>query len=124
MAKRQDQAAEEATAQELSFEQALQKLEQTVAALEEGQLGLDQSLAHYERGITYLRQCYRQLERAQRKIEVLARIDEDGQVHVEPFDDADMSLEQKQAARSRRRSRAAGEERPGSSGMDDAGTLF
>ncbi len=43
---------------------------------------------------------------------------------MEPFDEADMSLEQKQAARSRRRSRSAGAQGRPPHRMDDPGTLF
>lgn len=124
MAKKKVKRREQDGPEALSFEQALAKLEQTVAQLEDGQLGLDDSLAQYELGIKYLKQCYRQLERAQRKIELLAGIDENGQVRAEPFDESEMSLEQKQASRGRRRSgpRSGGEE--SESGMDDGGTLF
>ncbi len=106
-----------------SFEQAMAKLEQTVARLEGGQLGLDESLAQYEHGIKYLKQCYRQLERAQRKIELLAGVDEQGEVRVEPFAEDEMSLEQKQAARGRRRSRPRRDD-DGATGTDDPATLF
>ena len=41
--------------------------------LEGGQLGLSESLARYEHGVKYLKFCYRQLERAERKIELLVR---------------------------------------------------
>ncbi len=109
----------------LSFEQALERLEKIVTRLEDGQLGLDDSLTQYEQGIKYLKHCFRQLERAERKIELLAGIDEQGRAEVEPFDEADMTLEQKQAARSRRRSRD-NTSRGGQSesGMDDSGSLF
>ena len=82
----------------LSFEQALERLEKIVTRLEDGQLGLDDSLTQYEQGIKYLKHCFRQLERAERKIELLAGIDEQGRAEVEPFGEADMTLEQKQAA--------------------------
>ncbi len=109
----------------LSFEQALQRLETTVTRLEGGQLGLDEALAQYEQGIKYLKHCFRQLERAERKIELLSGVDEQGRVRGEPFGEADMSLEEKQASRSRRRSRQQAE-RVGDSepGMDDPATLF
>ena len=124
MAKKKVKRSEQAASEPLSFEQALARLEQTVARLEDGDLGLDQSLAAYEQGVKYLKLCYRQLEKAQRKIELLAGVDEEGQVRGEPFDEADMSLEQKQASRGRRRSKSRASGDAAEHGMDDPGTLF
>ena len=124
MAKKKVKRSEKAELEPLSFEQAFEKLEQTVTRLEDGQLGLDESLSQYEQGIKYLKQCYRQLGRAERKIELLSGIDENGQVRAELFDESEMSLEQKQASRSRRRSRSAGPSEGEEPGMDEGGTLF
>lgn len=88
---------------ELTFEQALEQLEQTVRTLEEGQLGLSDSLAAYENGIARLKQCYAALETAERKIELLAGIDAAGNPITRPFDDEEQNLEQKAESRSRRR---------------------
>jgi len=88
-----------------SFEEALARLEQIVADLEDGPLGLADSLARYEEGIRCLKQCYGTLEQAERKIELLAGVDAQGQPVVEPMSDDTLSLEEKAAARSRRRSR-------------------
>ena len=54
-----------------SFEQALSSLETIVHDLEAGRLSLADSLARYEEGIKLLKQCYAQLEQAERKIELL-----------------------------------------------------
>jgi len=88
-----------------SFEEALGRLEQIVGDLEDGPLGLAESLACYEEGIRCLKQCYGTLEQAERKIEMLAGVDAQGQPVVEPMSDDTLSLEEKAAARSRRRSR-------------------
>lgn len=88
----------------LTFEQALEQLELIVRKLEEGQLGLSDSLAAYESGIAHLKQCYGALEAAERKIELLAGIDAAGNPITKPFDDAEQNLEQKAESRSRRRS--------------------
>ena len=119
----------------MSFERALEKLEQIVGQLEDGQLGLDESLSQYELGMKYLRQCYRRLEAAEQKIELLSGADSAGEARVEPFDETRMSLEEKQAARSRRRSQgpagqaaSGGRQRQDEGGedptMDDESTLF
>ena len=89
---------------EPTFEQALLQLEQIVRKLEEGQLGLSDALGHYEAGIGHLKRCYDALEKAERKIELLAGVDAAGNLITRPFDDAELTLEEKAGSRSRRRS--------------------
>jgi exodeoxyribonuclease VII small subunit len=90
-----------------SFEQSLEQLEGIVHELEDGNVDLESSLAQYEHGVKLLRQCYQILEKAERKIEVLKAIDENGQPIVEPMDDEDLSLDEKGEQRSKRRSSGA-----------------
>jgi len=104
--------------QPLSFEQALERLEEVVHQLEEGQIGLAESLAQYEQGVKLLKQCYQLLERAERKIELLGGVAAGGAAITEPFDDRALSLEEKVQARSQRRS--AGGKRAGKSGEKPA----
>src|SRR6185295_15017982 len=101
--------------QPLSFEQALARLEDVVHELEEGQIGLAESLAQYEEGVKLLKQCYQLLEHAERRIELLSGIGGGGVAITEPFDDRALSLEEKAEARSQRRSggRTARAETPG-----------
>ena len=87
-----------------SFEQSLARLEEIVGALEEGNLGLDESIRLYEEGIRNVRVCQEKLSRAERKIEMLMGVSEAGEPHVRPFEEEAMSLEEKQTRRSRRRS--------------------
>ena len=70
----------------VSFEQALERLNVIVHDLEEGQLGLESSLARFEEGIRLLRSCYRILEQAEQKIEILTGADAAGHPVTEPFD--------------------------------------
>lgn len=72
--------------QQLSFEQALEALQQTVAQIEGGQLSLDESLQHYEAGMRMLRLCYGYLERAEQRIEQFISLDAQGQLQTAPFD--------------------------------------
>jgi len=58
---------------ELTFEQALQQLEQIVQKLEKGELPLEDSLRHYEDGIRLSRLCHAKLEEAEGRIEVLLK---------------------------------------------------
>ncbi len=55
----------------LSFEQALARLEEIVRALEVGQTPLDGSLSLFEEGIMLVKLCNRQLDEAERKIKIL-----------------------------------------------------
>jgi exodeoxyribonuclease VII small subunit len=91
----------------MSFEQAFERLEGIVRELEEGQLGLSDSLERYERGIAYLKRCHDALRQAERRIRVLTGTDEEGNPQTAPFDDRDTSLEEKQQSRGQRRSRPA-----------------
>ncbi len=108
-----------------SFEEALERLEDIVEALEEGQIPLAESLARYEEGIKLLKQCYQSLSAAERKIELLSRVDSAGQAQSEPFDDSALSLEEKAQSRSRRRSRNPNSDAPaGGDEIDGPGRLF
>ena len=88
---------------ELSFEESLEQLEQIAAQLEDGELGLTESLEKYEEAVHRLRRCHQLLQQAKQKIELLAGVDEEGRPKTTPFDEKAMSLEEKAAARSRRR---------------------
>lgn len=93
-------------AEEMTFEEALARLEEIVRQLEEGQLGLSESLACYEEGVQHLKHCHRALELSEQKILLLTGVDVEGQPIVQPFDEQAMTLEEKRQARSRRRSHA------------------
>jgi exodeoxyribonuclease VII small subunit len=53
------------------FEAAIAELEDIVRKLETGDLSLELSLQHYERGVTLSRYCHACLEDVERRIEVL-----------------------------------------------------
>ncbi|MEA3295262.1 MAG: exodeoxyribonuclease VII small subunit [Euryarchaeota archaeon] len=57
---------------DISFEEALMKLEEIVRTMEGGDLSLDKSLNLFEQGITLTKQCSFQLEHAKQKVEELA----------------------------------------------------
>ncbi len=56
----------------LSFEAALQELEQIVRTLEAGSAPLDESIALYQRGDALKRHCEARLKAAQERIEQIA----------------------------------------------------
>ena len=77
-----------------SFEQSLAELESIVHQLEDGQLGLAEALARYEQGIKHLKHCYQLLQQAERKIELLTGVAEDGTPRTQPFEVAAAPLEE------------------------------
>jgi exodeoxyribonuclease VII small subunit len=84
------------------FEEALGELQAIARELEEGALGLDESLRRFEQGIALLRHCYRTLDAAERKISLLTGFDAEGNPVLEPFD-ATATAEQGVAGRRRKR---------------------
>jgi len=88
-----------------NFEDALSKLEQIVGNLEDGQTGLEEAMKQYEAGVRLLGECHKMLKRAERKIALLTGVDENGHALEEPFDEEEMSLEQKADKRGKRRTR-------------------
>jgi exodeoxyribonuclease VII small subunit len=58
--------------QELTYEQALERLDETLKLLEDGNLSLDDALNAVEKARVYLKICNERLEAARKKIEVRA----------------------------------------------------
>jgi exodeoxyribonuclease VII small subunit len=71
----------------LSFEAALQELEQVVARLESGAVALEESIAIYARGAELRRHCEEKLKAAEEKVARIAQ-GPDGAITVKPFDTA------------------------------------
>jgi len=77
----------------IAFERALERLEQTVARLEEGDMPLEEALDLFESGVRLSRQCSQQLDRAERRVEILVADREDGAaVEFEAGDDGGEDL--------------------------------
>jgi len=69
---------------DLKFEDCLARLEQIVAALEAGNLPLEDSLKVFEEGVSLARHCAKYLDDAERRIELLAK-DERGATTTRPL---------------------------------------
>ena len=69
------------------FEKSLEQLREVVGQLEDGNLTLSESLKKYEQGVASLKACYEALNQAQRRIELLVELDEEGNLVTRPFDD-------------------------------------
>lgn len=68
----------------LAFEQALAELERIVHELEGGELGLEESLRLYERGVGLVRRCAAQLDAAEARVKVLS-LDDEGRPVLAPL---------------------------------------
>jgi exodeoxyribonuclease VII small subunit len=94
----------ESVSQPASFEHSLLELEEVVRQLEDGDTGLEQALAQYEKGIGLLKLCYGQLKDAELRIQKLTGTTADGQPVTEPFEhSATLELKQPDGLRRGRR---------------------
>jgi len=71
---------------EKKFEAALVRLEEIVQELEKGDISLERSLKLFEEGIKLSRICNKQLDEAERKVEILVK-DKNGNIGAEPFEE-------------------------------------
>jgi exodeoxyribonuclease VII small subunit len=62
-----------------SFEASLHRLTEVVEKLEGGELGLEESLALFEEGVGLARAAQARLDAAEKRVEELVRIDENGE---------------------------------------------
>ena len=73
---------------EVPFEQALKKLETIVENLEDGDLSLDEALKAYEEGVRMADLCTKRLTEAEKRVEVLMKLDS-GKFKSVPFEEKD-----------------------------------
>lgn len=69
----------------MSFEEALEELEQIVRKLEEGKGRLDEAIASYERGAALKKHCEAKLREAQAKVDKIV-LGPGGAVGTEPVE--------------------------------------
>lgn len=67
------------------FERSLARLEEVVRKLESPQLSLDDAMKLFEEGVELSRECQKQLEEAEGRVEILLK-KADGKMAVEKFD--------------------------------------
>ena len=78
------QVGEEAeTGQHLSYERALELLDQKLKALEDGDLSLDEALGAVDEARVYLRTCQQRLDEARARIEVRPEVAADSSASAE-----------------------------------------
>ncbi|MCP4650767.1 MAG: exodeoxyribonuclease VII small subunit [PVC group bacterium] len=71
---------------ELSFEQALERLEVIAEELEGEDISLDDSLKHYEEGMKLMSLCQKKLEESKKKVDLLVK-KEGGKLQLKSFDE-------------------------------------
>jgi len=72
--------------EKIKFEKALERLEEIVTRLEDGDLELEKSLKMFEEGIKMAKICQSRLSAAEKKIEKLVK-DNMGDISTEPIDE-------------------------------------
>jgi len=97
----------------LSFEKALEDLEKIVEKLEKGGFSLSESLALFEKGVKLARFLREELEKAEKKVEILLK-DEKGEVKEKPFE-----LGEEEGAPSKEKKEEEEEEESSDSGKDE-----
>ena len=78
--------AETRNVDQLSFEDALKRLEEIVRTLEKGEAPLDQSIELYQEGDRLRRHCEARLKNAQERIEQIAFGGDGKPAGLKPFD--------------------------------------
>ena len=72
-------------AKRLKFEEAMQRLDAIVEAMESGQVGIEESIAKYEEAMALAAQCRHILDQAEQRIQKI-QLDAAGKPQVTPFE--------------------------------------
>jgi len=67
------------------FERSLARLEEVVRKLENANVSLDEAMKLFEEGVQLSRDCQKQLEEAEGRVEILLK-KADGKLSAQPFD--------------------------------------
>ena len=73
------------TPKKADFERSLARLEEIVKRLENANLSLDDAMKLFEEGVDLTRDCQKQLEEAEGRVEILLK-KADGKMTTAPFD--------------------------------------
>jgi exodeoxyribonuclease VII small subunit len=76
----------EASPEGPSFEVAIKRLNEIVQVLERGELPLEESLRLFEEGVKLSRVSQQKLDSAERRVEQLLAVDEQGRARTQPFE--------------------------------------
>jgi exodeoxyribonuclease VII small subunit len=100
--------------QDPNFEQAMERLEEIVAAMEGERLMLDEMVGNYEEGMRLLKVCRQRLDSARRRVEIISA-EAEGRVTLAAFEPAavEESGDDKSKPASRRRPKPEAEDQGG-----------
>jgi exodeoxyribonuclease VII small subunit len=73
------------TPKNLKFEQAMERLDAIVEAMESGEIGIEESIAKYEEAMQLAAHCRRILDESEQRIKKI-QVDAAGQLRTEPFE--------------------------------------
>ena len=77
----------------MTFEQALAKLEAIVEEIEEGRVGLEESIKKYEEGMALVKHCRSVLSAAEEKIQKL-QLSAEGDLSASPLEEPEGSAKE------------------------------
>ena len=69
----------------MNFEKKLTRLEEIVQKMESGEISLDDSLKLFEEGVKLSRECNKELNEAEQKVQKLVGVDANGEPVMEDF---------------------------------------
>ena len=73
-----------------TLETSLSEITKLIEGMEHGELSLEQSLSHFERGVTLVKHCQKILDNAEQKVNILMQ--KDNKDNLAPYgDDEDAS---------------------------------
>lgn len=74
-------------ARKLKFEEAMNRLDEIVQAMESGEIGIEESIARYEEAMGLAAMCRGILDEAEQRIAKI-QLDASGQPQITPFEEA------------------------------------
>jgi len=70
---------------QLSFEEAMEKLEDIVQKMEENELPLEEAIAVFQQGMTLSQLCHQKLQTVEKQIHTL--VEKNGELTMEPMEE-------------------------------------
>lgn len=70
-----------------NLEESFTEVSQIIDKMEHGELALDQSLTHFERGISLIKHCQKILEEAEQKVQILIQNQKEPTIYGENQDE-------------------------------------
>lgn len=70
----------------MSFEKKLKELEKIVDYISKDQISLTEAIQTFEKGMNFVKECQKDLSKAEQSVEKLVKIHTDGKIETEKFD--------------------------------------